>query len=27
VNGVLIGSSDARVGVLPLASGGDFADP
>src|ERR1017187_9232982 len=25
VNGVLMGSSDARVGVLPLASGGDFA--
>jgi diacylglycerol kinase (ATP) len=25
VNGVLMGSSDPRVGVLPLASGGDFA--
>jgi diacylglycerol kinase (ATP) len=25
VNGILMGSSDARVGVLPLASGGDFA--
>jgi diacylglycerol kinase (ATP) len=25
VNGILLGSSDARVGVLPLASGGDFA--
>jgi YegS/Rv2252/BmrU family lipid kinase len=25
VNGILMGHSDARVGVLPLASGGDFA--
>ena len=25
VNGILMGSSDPRVGVLPLASGGDFA--
>jgi diacylglycerol kinase (ATP) len=25
VNGILMGASDARVGVLPLASGGDFA--
>jgi len=25
VNGILMGSSDVRVGVLPLASGGDFA--
>src|ERR1035437_5062793 len=25
VNGILLGSSDPRVGVLPLASGGDFA--
>ncbi len=25
VNGILMGSCDARVGVLPLASGGDFA--
>jgi len=25
VNGILMGSSDARIGLLPLASGGDFA--
>ena len=25
VNGILMGSSDPRVGVMPLASGGDFA--
>jgi YegS/Rv2252/BmrU family lipid kinase len=25
VNGILMGSSDTRIGVLPLASGGDFA--
>ena len=25
VNGILMGSSDPRVGVVPLASGGDFA--
>ena len=25
VNGILMGASDPRVGVLPLASGGDFA--
>jgi len=25
VNGILTGSSDPRIGVLPLASGGDFA--